>query len=179
MYRKIIVPLDGSVLAEAALAQLPHLVGPETEVVLVRVYEPATVGSAVVFPPYGSGGSPVPVATPVQVGPPADEVGEIRERARYEAQEYLETKAESLTSWIHHRRTLALADASPSAAIAALARDEEADLIIMSTHGRSGAVRWILGSVADKVLHSTHIPILLVRPSEPSEREGRGLGDGE
>ena len=166
MYRKIIVPLDGSALAEAALAQLPNLVGPETEVLLLRVFEPAIVGSAVAFPPYGSAGSPVPVAASVQIGVPVDEIREHHERARHEAEEYLETRAESLTNWIHHRRTLALEDPHPGAAIAAQARDEEADLIVMSTHGRSGAVRWIIGSVADKVLHSTHIPILLVRPSE-------------
>lgn len=42
------------------------------------------------------------------------------------------------------------------------------DVIAMSTHGRSGLERWVLGSVADKVLHSTTLPLLLVHPGEPT-----------
>lgn len=170
MYRKIIVPLDGSHLAESALAQIPHLVGSETEVILLRVYEPPAVGSAVAFPPYGSsGGSPLPIATPVQVSPLEGEASQVREHMRREAEEYLDGKAEDLMGKVVHRRTLVLEDANAGEAISLTARDEEADLIVMSTHGRSGAVRWILGSVADKVLHSTHIPLLLVRPGPPTE----------
>jgi nucleotide-binding universal stress UspA family protein len=44
------------------------------------------------------------------------------------------------------------------------------DLIAMSTHGRSGLGRWVLGSTADKVLHGTELPVLLVRPSEAGEQ---------
>lgn len=40
------------------------------------------------------------------------------------------------------------------------------DLIVMSTHGRSGVARWYLGSVADKVLHTATVPVMLVRARE-------------
>ena len=40
------------------------------------------------------------------------------------------------------------------------------DLIAMSTHGRSGIGRWLMGSVADKVVHGAKMPVLLVRPDE-------------
>jgi nucleotide-binding universal stress UspA family protein len=52
----------------------------------------------------------------------------------------------------------------PAARIVDLARQEKADLIAMSTHGRSGIARWVLGSVADKILHESKIPMWLVRP---------------
>ncbi len=44
-----------------------------------------------------------------------------------------------------------------------MAAREHVDLIVMATHGYSGVRRWALGSVADKVLHSTTTPLLLVR----------------
>lgn len=46
----------------------------------------------------------------------------------------------------------------------------DADLIAMSTHGRSGLMRWVIGSVADKVVHGTSRPLLLVRAREAAER---------
>jgi len=52
----------------------------------------------------------------------------------------------------------------PAARIIDVAREEKADLIAMSTHGRSGIARWVLGSVADKILHESMIPMWLVRP---------------
>jgi len=170
MYQKILVPLDGSSLAESALAQLSQLVGPETEVILLRVYEPPAAERLITIPPYSSGGgSSIPVMTPVHAGPSAEELAQIHERIRREAEEYLEGKAEDLLGVAHRRRTVTLEDSDPAGAIASEAQAEEADLIVMSTHGRSGAVRWILGSVADKVVHSTRVPILLVRPAVPAE----------
>jgi len=93
---------------------------------------------------------------------------EADDRARREAQTYLEEKAKALRGVVAKCQTQVVEDADPAGAIAAEAEDEGADLILMSTHGRSGAVRWILGSVAEKVLHSTHLPLLLVRPGKPS-----------
>jgi nucleotide-binding universal stress UspA family protein len=52
----------------------------------------------------------------------------------------------------------------PAAKIVDQAKHEKADLIAMSTHGRSGIARWFLGSVADKILHESSIPLWLVRP---------------
>ena len=54
----------------------------------------------------------------------------------------------------------------PAARIIEVAREEKADLIAMSTHGRSGIARWVLGSVADKILHESRIPMWLVRPRQ-------------
>jgi nucleotide-binding universal stress UspA family protein len=45
------------------------------------------------------------------------------------------------------------------------------DLIAMSTHGRSGLTRWMIGSVADKIVQNSTVPVLLVRP--PNTKEGK------
>lgn len=52
------------------------------------------------------------------------------------------------------------------------------DLIAMATHGRSGLQRWVLGSITERVLHATTCPILIVRPPAPSEREEPLLARG-
>ena len=54
----------------------------------------------------------------------------------------------------------------PAAHIIDLAAESEGRLIVMSTHGRSGLGRWIMGSVADRVLRASYSPVLLIRPQE-------------
>jgi nucleotide-binding universal stress UspA family protein len=166
MYHRILVPLDGSPLAEAALAQIPNLVGPETELLLFRVAEPPPADlPTITYVPSSPGGT---VAVPPITFRPEESAArsEISQRPRWDAQNYLDEKAKMLRGYVAKQRTIVLEDADPGAAIAATARTEGADLILMSTHGRSGAVRWILGSVAEKVLHATTIPMLPVRPGK-------------
>jgi nucleotide-binding universal stress UspA family protein len=61
---------------------------------------------------------------------------------------------------------------SPAEAIINEAVEHHVDLIVMATHGYSGIKRWTLGSVADKVLHASTIPLLLVR-AQLSQAESR------
>lgn len=58
----------------------------------------------------------------------------------------------------------------PIEEIVRVAEEAKADLIAMATHGHSGVQRWVMGSVAQKVLHGTSRPLLLVRAQEPQER---------
>ncbi|HUW12521.1 MAG TPA: universal stress protein [Anaerolineae bacterium] len=60
----------------------------------------------------------------------------------------------------------------PAERIIEHATKEQVDLIAMSTHGRSGFSRWMLGSVADKVLRGVMLPVLVVRPPG-ADRYGR------
>jgi nucleotide-binding universal stress UspA family protein len=169
MYGKILVPLDGSPMAEAALAQVAQLAGPATEVLLLRVTEPASAGTLVPLVPNTSGvGGPPMFPPPSLSQPSALPAVEGAARARGEAQDYLESRAIDLRGGTASVRTLVLEDADAAAVIAGQATDEGADLIVMATHGRSGVSRWVLGSVADRVLHSTAVPLLLVRPSAPA-----------
>ncbi|HLZ09820.1 MAG TPA: universal stress protein [Chloroflexota bacterium] len=171
MYRRILAPLDGSPFAEVALTQIHQLGGPETEVLFLRVLEPvpADVPAMAFVPSPTGGGTTIAVSSVTLRTEPIGVVSELADRRRHEAQKYLEEKAEALRSIDGTQRILVLEDQDPASAIAGVARDEAADLIVMSTHARSGAARWFLGSVAEKVLHSTSIPVLLVRPGKPPD----------
>jgi nucleotide-binding universal stress UspA family protein len=46
-----------------------------------------------------------------------------------------------------------------------LSNETHADMIAMSTHGRTGVSRWLMGSVADKIIHHAHIPVMLIHPN--------------
>ncbi len=83
------------------------------------------------------------------------------------AKDYLNSVKERLTKMgITARSEVEVG--SPAERIIGYAKESNIDLIAMSTHGRSGIGRWLLGSVADKVIHAVDRPILLVRASAKS-----------
>ncbi|MDB4935257.1 MAG: putative universal stress protein [Labilithrix sp.] len=55
---------------------------------------------------------------------------------------------------------------NPATAVVRYAEDEHVDLLVVGTHGRHGASRWLLGSVAEKVTRTAHVPVLTVHPDE-------------
>jgi nucleotide-binding universal stress UspA family protein len=140
---RVLVPLDGSAFAEAALpaaADLAAAFGAHLE--LLQVVERL---------PYPHG---VPY-TPVALKPAA----ELRA-----AREYLDRAATTLRE--RGRPVTVRAEVGPvGRTIAAVARERDADLIVMATHGRGGATRLVLGSTAAGVLHLSGSPVLLVRPT--------------
>ena len=82
------------------------------------------------------------------------------------ARQYLQMTAERLReTGIRVDYAIEVGDAAT--AIVEYAREQSVDLIVMSTHGRSGLGRWVYGSVADRVLRSSAQPVLLVRASSP------------
>jgi nucleotide-binding universal stress UspA family protein len=81
-----------------------------------------------------------------------------------EAQRYLARVAERLQAEGFTIRTRALQATHPAAAILDEAHRQDTDLIAMTTHGRSGIARLLLGSVADKVLRGAALPMLIQRP---------------
>lgn len=135
MIRKVLVPLDGSVAAEAVL--------PYVQLFASRA------------------GAAVHLLTVVHEQEGETETGK--------ALAYLERKAEALRG---HSLSCSAGVIVGDAAQAILREAEAkgADLIAMSTHGRSGLMRWVLGSVADKVIHGTSRPLLLVRALEAEQR---------
>ena len=66
-------------------------------------------------------------------------------------------------------------EAFPADGIRQMAALKKADLIVMGTHGRTGLNRWMLGSVAERVLHESPVPVMTVR-SAPPRQIGRVLG---
>ena len=140
---RILVPLDGSELGEAALAP--------TEKLATRIGAEVVLLQVVQWPPYTLYGDGAYVM--------ALDV----DQSLTEAQQYIGAVAKRL-SVSHVRCVVELGDLP--AAIAEIARREKADLIAMATHGRSGLARLVLGSVATGTLQQASIPLMLVRPTE-------------
>lgn len=142
----VFVPLDGSALAEQAL---PHVVGLakaiKLEVNLVRVYTlPVTA--------YLVGDGMVP-----------QDSNRLRDEIRREAETYLNGKVDELRAEGLANVIATVIEGDPASEIIDLGLKTPNDLIIMSTHGRSGIERWALGSVAEKVVQLSRDPVLLVR----------------
>jgi nucleotide-binding universal stress UspA family protein len=145
MYKKILAPLDGSELAECVLAHVEAIAkgcGVES-VVFMRVldnYVPSHVYAYVA----------------------EDMRKEAEERAEEAAEEYLDEVAGRVNlSGVEIQKQLIHGSAADS--IAEYATKNEVDLIAIATHGRSGVSRWAWGSVADRVLRSACVPVLMVR----------------
>jgi nucleotide-binding universal stress UspA family protein len=137
---KIMVPLDGSDLAESALVDAFDLATRDGVVILMR-------------------------ATEAHVLPGCDPI-----LAQIEAVAEAEKYLAALTAGLEQRGIRNVEThvwyGPPAASIIEAASVYKPDLIVMSTHGRSGVGRLIFGSVAESVLRGTKIPIFLRRPSE-------------
>jgi nucleotide-binding universal stress UspA family protein len=145
MYKRVLVPLDGSPLAEAIIPFIVQIAGPlDLEIVLVRVLQP--------IPPEVVEGARHVVLEDVP--------------ARFEeARTYLATVADRLAvNGIRVRTDVRRGE--PVSEIVGGARDAGADLIAMTTHGRSGLGRLLFGSVAEAVLRHAEIPVFLMRLTE-------------
>ena len=157
MYKKILVPLDGSKLAECVL---PHLEALATclagaEVILVSVTERVT-GYRVIedyTEPFGE-----------RLVPSSGErlVPEAVGKQEKQAQKYLDKIAKTLEAKGIKARTEVLLG-KPAEEIMLYAANKGCDLIIMASHGRSGLSRWAHGSVVDKVFKATAVPILMIK----------------
>ena len=143
-FDKILVPLDGSVLAEAALWRAVEIANGGTLSLLRAAEARSLVGADLV---------------------------EAQVAAVREAEEYLASAARRLAERGMKNVETHVWYGPPAAAIVEAAQVEKVDLIVMSTHGRSGLGRLILGSVAESVLRGTRKRILIVRadsaPVEP------------
>ena len=151
MYERILVPLDGSKVCEYALPYVEDLMSKlstdvKVEIALIQVLSPVR-----------------PVCTAGEVGLDTTLIEKEIEEARKKAIGYLNKTGEALRSkGATVTAKVEVGDASKE--IVKAAKETNADLIAMSTHGRSGFSRWAFGSVADKVLrHGENIPILMVR----------------
>jgi nucleotide-binding universal stress UspA family protein len=153
MFERIIVPLDGSKVGEAALLVIEQLVaklppGTKVEVTLLGVV--TLLRHWVVV---GEASAPVSYTE--------EELNLIRERVM----NYLDKTGESLKN-----RGIAInimvRSGNAAEEILKAADEIKADLIAMSTHGRSGLRRLAFGSITDKVIRGSNIPVLLVRAPE-------------
>ena len=144
--RSIIVPLDGSELAESALPHAEMMAGvANIPIILVRsVPFPITYGADMY-----AGMSTAMIAS-------AEEDEKI-------ARQYLAEVATRLRAHGHHVETH-MSAGHPRTEIAAVAQETEDSIVIMTTRGASGLTRWVVGSVADSVIRSSGVPVLIIPP---------------
>jgi nucleotide-binding universal stress UspA family protein len=144
MYKKVLVPLDGSPFSECVLEHVQIMAAgcKIPDVKLVFVIESVNPGMYEV---------------------PGEFIEDMQKAAVAAAEEYLKKTADKLiaqgvaATWVVLRGIV-------SEAILDYAKTNEIDLVIMSTHGRSGVARWAMGSVADRVARQATVPVMLVSP---------------
>ena len=176
MYKKIVVPLDGSKLAECVLPHIENIVkGSGTEeTILITVTERVTgllLKANISQLPTSSGEFQPAVAFAdrpysgrhIEIDPSL-KIHVVTGKILKQGQRYLARVAEQLLKkGIKTSIVVLMGEAAEQ--IVDFAGSEKADLIIMASHGRSGFSRWAMGSVAEKVFHGSSVPILLVKAS--------------
>lgn len=142
MYPKILVPLDGSEVAESALKEVERLVkgGMVREITLLSVVAVSTLAA--------SEGLDLPVYR----------------KSRYEMYEkYLEEVRSRIASEGIVVNTV-IREGDAASIINEHVRNKGIDLIVIATHGYSGMKKLMFGSVALRVMHDSDVPVLLIRP---------------
>lgn len=154
-FRHVLIPLDGTPLAEQILAPAGNLANISgAEITLLRVVKPV-----------------MPMTMPAGVGSFGEMAHHMMERVdvlqaqlKKEAHDYLEKVAKKVRSQGLNVITQVAIEEQPGVAILHRAQ-APIDLIALGTHGRRGLSRLFLGSVADKVIRGAHVPVLVQRPT--------------
>ena len=142
MYRKILVPLDGSKVAEGVLPHAKALAYSEgAELILLTVGANPTLDF--VFSDPG--------------------LAQIAVEEQEEISKKYITEVENELKVAGFRVSTQLRIGSVAEVILSTAEELQVDVIAMSTHGRTGAARWLLGSVAERVVRNSNVPVLLIR----------------
>jgi nucleotide-binding universal stress UspA family protein len=144
--RRLLVPLDGSALAKEALPTAGKIAARlQIPVFLLRVINPAAALS------------PYPSMAPTY---PVEVFQHLEEEMRTDAQESLDAAAKSLNA-----QGVEVSNGVVTGSAAHSIEDvtEQGDIIIMTSHGRSGIRRWLLGSVAEQLVRHASVPVVIVR----------------
>ena len=146
MYQTILVPLDGSELAECVFSHVETLSrGSQAKrVIFTRVVEP-------IHPPTGD----------YVMG--EEQVKKMEAEHKASAEKYLQEVVKRIKLEGTVRKETAVLYGTVPDALAEFASKNNADIIVIATHGRSGVSRWVWGSVADRILRSSCVPVLMVR----------------
>ena len=150
MFNHLLVPLDGSHLAEAALPHAKELASKfNSKISLVWVIQPAHL-----------------IMTAANGSVYAQLLTEMRHQSEQDAHAYLKEHEDSLRQQGYQVHTQVTEGENIADALLQVAANLKVDAIVMSTHGRGGLSRWVFGSVADKVLRYADVPVLLIRAKE-------------
>ncbi len=148
MYKRILAPLDGSAFSECSLEHVRAIATGchVPEVILLMVVEP------------------IPHQVLEDWSPPENWHRDAQKHAGDHAKDYLSKVADSLKKDVAATQAVVI-QGRPADTILKFADKNRVDLIIMSTHGRSGPSRWVFGSVADKIIRHSIVPVLITSPS--------------
>ncbi len=153
MFEKIVVPLDGTNLSKASLPYATEMARKfKASLLLIQVVAPTAVVAS---------GVEGPSAVRLMV-----ETAQLADMKNIEdARTYLDGVAVAVKGPGLKVETFA-ALGGPAEQVLKLCRDKGAGLVVMTTHGRTGLRRTMLGSVADEIVRSSLVPVLVIRPEE-------------
>lgn len=157
-YQRILVPLDGSERAVAALSHaetIAKLAGAQVHLIQVIPNAAMLISETAVSSP----GMGLPTVDPYLS---ASQYESVEAALRQEAKTLLDSSVAQLRAKGIPAEAV-LIEGTPADGILAYAKENQIDLIVMSTHGRTGLARLVFGSVAENVLHQATCPVLLVR----------------
>lgn len=146
-YKKIVVPLDGSGWSERAIphaVDLAHSNG--AELILLHVFKPPA-------PEY---------IDQLALAGQDDQLQQLRE----EKKQYLVSVRNQIRSEHVTVRVQMIEGAGVASIICDYINEEQPDLVVMTSHGRTGIGRWLFGSVAHKVMQEIQIPVMIIRPGK-------------
>ncbi|WP_178915960.1 universal stress protein [Natronomonas gomsonensis] len=154
MYEKILVPTDGSETAENAVEHaldIAEKYGAEVHALYVVDVDSMSLSLG------------------------AEQVDRLQQ-GQFDEMEEVKAKAEEATGYVADRARAHglkavehIAGGQPHGVVAEYAEDHDIDLVVMGSHGRSGVKRALLGSVTERTLRSTHVPVLVVDVREDEE----------
>lgn len=148
MYKKMLITLDGSEISEVVFPYAKELVARlGLEAILLHVHSPEESKAAPLHQAYIERKAEIMKQQAVRVQ---------RKAATGQGNKAVQVRGELITGY-------------PAEEILHYADKNDIDLILMATHGRSGIKRWVMGSVAEKILRASKIPIWLVRAGIPAE----------
>ncbi len=154
-YNKILIPHDSSRLADSVIPEILAMVSAfGSKIILVQVVDSLFQINAKLAPSTGfSGGYIV-----------SDLAEQVQKAEHQTASKNLEHLKKRLRDFGISEVETDILEGYPGDEIVKLAKKTKVDLIIMSTHGRSGLGRVLMGSVTDQVIHQADCPVLVVRP---------------
>ena len=151
MYKKVLVPLDGSTLSELSLSNAVTIVAgcQIPKLVIINVIEPFKDLAHWV----------------------SDDIAQkMHKEAARVAQNYLDQTVKRLLDNGVPAEAI-LAEGNPGQVILEFADKSGCDLIVLSTHGRSGFFSLVFGSVASRIIHNSHVPVILVPPTSLASKK--------
>jgi nucleotide-binding universal stress UspA family protein len=163
MFKRILVPLDGSRVSSRALPYALEIAQHfDAEIILMQVISPTTP-FITVEPETGIGGSSITTKLAIEDARREDRKNIVR------SQRYLRGKLKSVTAR-DIKGSYHIAMGMPAKSILDYCKEKDVDLVVMTTSGKSGIKRAIMGSVADVIIRDPTFPVLVIRPKDRQKK---------